>query len=102
MAGQPAGVSWSDVNMPTLPELSTVCIFHPAAPTVEGVLTVAVEALPDLTVGGTVTAAFEALPAPAERGVTNAATDARTMVATMRVVIIRFALSISCITFFDA
>ena len=37
----------------------------------------------------------DALPAPAERGVTNAATDARTMVATVRVIINRFARSIT-------
>jgi len=102
MAGQPLVVSWREVYMPTSPALSAVWICHPAALTIGVVLTAAVDALPFHAVGDITAAVFEALPAPAERGVTNAATDVRIMVATMRVMMNRLTLSMSCITFSDA
>jgi len=56
------------------------------------VLTAAVDAFPARAVVDVTAAVVDVLPAPAERGVTNAATDARTMVATIRLITDRLSL----------
>jgi hypothetical protein len=72
MAGQPVGVSWSELYQPTLPVLSTVYICHVPAPTTGDVLTAAA-ALDTRAVCADAAAVFDALPAcTAELSVTAA------------------------------